>query len=316
MARHAVTRALSADAFLQQGYLYWSGMNSVYALRDIVNDDSSTSISDYGAHVLSWTPSGADHPVIWHPRAYYLSEGTAIRGGVPVIFPWFGNGWTDGHVAAMQPKHGFGRLSFWHVDEAASNDHHMRYTLDSSEADAELLDQFRSNNGPIRCHAAYDVETGDSITMSLTVTNDGDEPLIYEAGLHTYIAVGDVERISIGGFESSDYLDNTSNDLPRHQAAGEPITFSGMMDRTYLADGVDTVRITDPVYDRTIVVTKKGAPQAVVWNPGETAGNAIEDLQPGEWRGFVCVESVARFDRGIVLAPGECHTLSQTLSVE
>ena len=52
----------------------------------------------------------------------------------------------------------------------------------------------------------------------------------------------------------------------------------------------------------------------MVWNPGQAAGDAMGDLAVGEWRGFVCVEAVARLDRSVTLAPGQTHTLSQTLS--
>ncbi len=287
-------------------------MGNTHTIRDIVNADSSTSISDYGAHVLSWTPAG-QKPVIWHPRAFYLSQGTPIRGGVPIAFPWFSTGWTGNEPGTLDPKHGFARLSFWQFDETTSTDHHAHYVLNSSDVSAEDLSFFGSDAPQF--HADYDVEAGSSITMALTVTNDGDKPMTYECALHTYIQVGDVEKISVEGFESTDYLDNTQPGLPRQQASGEPITFSGMTDRTYLADAVDTVQIVDPVLDRTIVVTKGGAPQSVIWNPGQQAGDAIDDLYPGEWRGFVCVESVSRLDRSITLAPGDSHTLSQTLSV-
>ena len=153
--------------------------------------------------------------------------------------------------------------------------------------------------------------------MALTVANDGDEPLTYEAALHTYLHVGDVERIAVHGLESCEYLDNTQPGVPHCSATGEPITFDGMVDRTYLrGDEADApLAIDDPVLGRTIEIVNAGAPQAVVWNPGQAAGDAMGDLAVGEWRGFVCVEAVARLDRSVTLAPGQTHTLSQTLSV-
>lgn len=80
-----------------------------------------------------------------------------------------------------------------------------------------------------------------------------------------------------------------------------------MVDRTYLRDAAPDapVLIDDPVLGRTIEVVNDGAPQAVVWNPGQAADDAMGDLATGEWRGFVCVEAVARLDRSIVLAPGK-----------
>ena len=288
---------------------------NTFLLRDVVNADSSASISDYGAHVLTWTPAGQP-PVIWRPAAVQLREGTAIRGGVPIIFPWFNTGWDGGRPVSKQPKHGFGRVAFWSFDADASSDRHVRYTLDSTDFGDDLLAQLNSGDHP-RFRATYDVEIGERIAMTLTVTNDGDEPLTYEAALHTYLHVGDVERIAVHGLESCDYLDNTQPGVPHCSATGEPITFDGMVDRTYLrGDEADTpLAIDDPVLGRTIEIINAGAPQAVVWNPGQAAGDAMGDLAVGEWRGFVCVEAVARLDRSVTLAPGQTHTLSQTLSV-
>jgi len=265
--------------------------------------------------VLTWAPAGQP-PVIWRPAAVQLCEGTAIRGGVPIIFPWFNTGWDGGRPVSKQPKHGFGRVAFWSFDADASSDRHVRYTLDSTDFGDDLLAQLNSGDHP-RFHATYDVEIGERIAMTLTVTNDGDEPLTYEAALHTYLHVGDVERIAVHGLESCDYLDNTQPGVPHCPATGEPVTFDGMVDRTYLrGDGVDApVTIDDPVLGRTIEIINAGAPQAVVWNPGQAAGDAMGDLAVGEWRGFVCVEAVARLDRSVTLAPGQTHTLSQTLSV-
>lgn len=288
---------------------------NTFLLRDVVNADSSASISDYGAHVLTWAPAGQP-PVIWRPAAIRLRRGTAIRGGVPIIFPWFNTGWDDGRPVSKQPKHGFGRVSFWTFDETSATDRHVRYMLDSADFDADLLAQLNSGDHP-RFHATYDVEIGERITMALTVANDGDEPLTYEAALHTYLHVGDVERIAVHGLESCDYLDNTQADVPHCPAAGKPITFDGMVDRTYLrgADADAPIIIDDPTLGRTIEIVNAGAPQSVVWNPGQAAGDAMGDLAAGEWRGFVCVEAVARLDRSIMLAPGATHTLTQTLRI-
>lgn len=79
-------------------------------IRDIVNEDATASVSDYGAHVLSWAPAG-EQAVVWRPKAIHLKEGTAIRGGVPIIFPWFNSGFEGGHVASKKPKHGFAAIA-------------------------------------------------------------------------------------------------------------------------------------------------------------------------------------------------------------
>jgi glucose-6-phosphate 1-epimerase len=42
-----------------------------------------------GAHVTQWTPTG-QKPVLFMSSQSQFAAGKAIRGGVPVIFPWFG----------------------------------------------------------------------------------------------------------------------------------------------------------------------------------------------------------------------------------
>lgn len=106
---------------LQRCLVYTGRMSSTFTIRDIVNEDATASVSDYGAHVLSWAPAG-EQTVVWRPKAIHLKEGTAIRGGVPIIFPWFNSGFEGGHVASKKPKHGFARNSFWHYDKEGSSD--------------------------------------------------------------------------------------------------------------------------------------------------------------------------------------------------
>lgn len=60
-----------------------------------------------GAHLLSWKPAGEEE-VLWLSNNTPFKNGVAIRGGVPVCWPWFG-------PAAQQglPAHGFARNLPW-----------------------------------------------------------------------------------------------------------------------------------------------------------------------------------------------------------
>lgn len=288
------------------------GSPSSFVIRDLVNADGSASISDYGAHVLRWAPQGQPD-VVWRPRSIYLKEGKAIRGGVPLIFPWFNSGYDPHDDAPKTPKHGFARSSFWHLDAGSFTDRHARYTFDSDAIDAATLSQFVGNDAP-RFHAVYEVTVGESITMALTVTNDGDAAFSYEAALHTYLHVGDVMRAGVVGLDGADYLDTTLPGFPVHTQSGD-VTFDGtIVDRIYLTDAL--LELRDDVLGRTIESSTSGATATVVWNPGEQAGNAIGDLDAGEWRGFVCVEAAANRERLLTLQPGESHTIAQTLAVK
>ncbi|NEG88868.1 D-hexose-6-phosphate mutarotase [Bifidobacterium aerophilum] len=288
-------------------------MSSTFVIRNIVNEDGSALIGDHGAHVINWAPTGQP-TVVWQPKAVYLGPNAAVRGGVPVIFPWFNAGFAHGEPTDKKPKHGFARLSFWKADEATLTDRHIRYTLDSDDIDPALVDQLISGPGS-RFHAEYDVTVGDTLTMTLTVTNTGDQPLEYETALHTYFHVSDVTTIGVEGLGGATYLDATQPGFPRRAQDDPTVTFDGTtVDRIYYSD--DELRVRDEGLGRTIVIGKSGSPQTVVWNPGEVAGNAIGDLAEAEWRDFVCVEAAANRELAVVLAPGESHALSQTVRVE
>ena len=150
--------------------------------------------------------------------------------------------------------------------------------------------------------------------MSLTVVNTGDVPMSYEAALHSYLHVGDVSDAGLVGLRGATYLDATETGFPPRLQEPEAVTFGERpVDRVYYSDS--SVQLRDAVLGRVVHIVKSGSPQTVVWNPGKE-GDHMCCARPGEWRGFVAVEAAACRDRGVTLAPGESHTLSQTLSVE
>src|SRR5271165_4166927 len=61
-----------------------------------------------GAHVARWTPRG-ERSVLFLSSKSAFEPGKAIRGGVPVIFPWFGPR-SDGKPG---PAHGLARTALW-----------------------------------------------------------------------------------------------------------------------------------------------------------------------------------------------------------
>src|SRR3954463_4746369 len=60
----------------------------------------------HGAHVTHFQPTGTS-PALFLSEASKFSKEKAIRGGVPVIFPWFG---PNAENSAL-PMHGFARTA-------------------------------------------------------------------------------------------------------------------------------------------------------------------------------------------------------------
>ncbi|SNS30099.1 glucose-6-phosphate 1-epimerase [Granulicella rosea] len=264
----------------------------------------------HGAHLTHWQPTG-QKPVLFLSDKSEFAANKAIRGGVPICFPWFGAR-TGVHKVTLTgdradgPMHGFARLQSWTVAFAALSpaDGSLRLvlTLDPSpESQALGFDHFR---------AVYELSLGATLTMKLTVANGGTEPLVFEEALHTYFAVGDAGKTLVHGLEGATYYDKTDGMATKHMPA-EPFLFTQETDRA-LPSTTANVVIEDTVNARRIHVDKSGSNTSVVWNPWK----GMADLDASQSHQFVCVETVNGFENAITLTPGESHSMTAHIGIE
>src|SRR5205823_10358827 len=127
-----------------------------------------------GAQLTRWDPPG-EHPVIYMSPNSAFAPGTAIRGGVPLIFPWFGP-----HRSAKEaPQHGFARVAPWRLDRVErSNPGELTMTLSLASDDAS------SPFWPEPYRAVYSVTFGRTLALSLAVQNRAGHPVVFEEALH------------------------------------------------------------------------------------------------------------------------------------
>lgn len=269
----------------------------------VETDRCRARLTPYGAHLCEWTPAGQTSSALFlSPRAVF-GGGKAIRGGVPVCFPWFASHPTD----AAKPSHGFARTRTWQVGEVTRDDAgDARITLHLA-SDGETRAAWEGEFA-----ASLTVALGPSLGMTFALENMGDTDLTYEIALHTYLAVGDVETVRVHGLERTRFIDKV--DGMREKVTGnEPLTFSGEMDRVFL-DTTAACTVDDPALGRRIRVEKTGSPVTVVWSPGPQKGPAVPDL--GEaWRRFVCVETANCGPHPVRLAPRSRHTMTARLVI-
>lgn len=253
-----------------------------------------------GGHVTRWSGRGGD--VLFMSRQSHFEPGQAIRGGVPVIFPWFG----DDPEGRGRSAHGFVRRLPWRVIDSAETADDARCTLEI--ADDETTRALWGH----RFHLQLDVVFGATLTMSLLVENRDDVPFRCEMALHTYFTVGDVRRIAIRGLEHTSYLDKVDG-MRQKREGSAPVAFTGEVDRVYL-DTTATCQIDDPVLGRTIDVAKEGSRSTIVWNPWIDKSARMSDLGANEWSQFVCVESGNVGEAAMTLEPGARHTMITRVS--
>lgn len=248
-----------------------------------------------GAHVAAWRPTGHD-PVIWMSQRSAFAPGTPIRGGIPVCFPWFGPGPTP--EAGL---HGFARTAEWMVVAVVESGEDVVLTL--ALTDAGIAD---TSPWPHPFAARMVITVGATLTMSLTVTNTGDEAVTFQEALHTYLSVGDVREASIRGLEDLPFTDRLGpGDQP---ASGEPLRITGETDRVYPQPG--TILVEDPALGRTISVIASGSGNAVIWNPWVAKAAAMPDFGDDEWRDMVCVETCNVLGHAVCLEPRATSTMT------
>ena len=216
-----------------------------------------------------------------------FARGQGIRGGVPVIFPWFGPNKNDPNALS----HGLVRTQPWQIENVAD--------------DAVTL---RTETDAWRARMFYGF--GDELRMRFEVENLGDAPLPFECALHTYYAVQNARDVVIEGLDGKTYLDKTENYARKSQSGA--IELKGETDRVYL-DANGPVTIGDGA--RTISITgREGWRSTVVWNPWERVAAKMSDLDD-EWTRFVCVECGAIADDAITLAAGDQYALEIAVGV-
>ena len=256
----------------------------------------------HGAHVTGWTPAG-QRPVLFTSSRSRYEPGIAIRGGVPIVFPWFGPR-ADG-VAG--PLHGFARIVEWSLERA-------RLRPDGAVELSLALDpnQASRSAGYDAFHLRFRVAVGAALEMELEVHNRSGAPLRFEEALHTYFAVADIRQVAVTGLGDTTYVDKTAA-FARKQSES-PIRIARETDQVHL-NTASRCEIEDPVWRRIIAVEKEGSDTTVVWNPWIDKTRTIADMAPDDWQGMLCLETANALDNAVVLPPGGTHRMRATIRI-
>jgi glucose-6-phosphate 1-epimerase len=257
-----------------------------------------------GAHVARWAPRG-QRPVLFLSPKTSFAPGKAIRGGVPVIFPWFGPR-GDGKPG---PAHGFARTEAWAIEATrVRNDGVVEITL--SLAPNETTRELGYDSFQVRLR----VIVGSELEMELEVRNNGREEFVYEEALHTYFAIGDISQVSVSGLERTTYIDKTDG-FKRKKLGDDPMRLAKETDQVHLNAG-GTCVIHDPVWNRRIIVEKTGSASTVIWNPWAEKTAGMSDMTPDGWKEMICVETANVAENAVRLPSGAGRKLTASIRVD
>lgn len=264
----------------------------------IIHDKATAGISLFGGHVISYVPQGQPD-LIWMSEEAKFDGKTALRGGIPVCWPWFGR------IAA--PAHGFARTATWELVEHRESSAGVIVELALSPSKDTL------NIWPHSFDTRLIVEVSDELKVSLRVTNTDDHEWHFSGALHTYLNVGDINHTKTTGM-GLEYLDSLANGAVTK--GDECLVLTDTIDRVY-TQPEDMIKVQDTNLNRELYVRNEGHNSAVLWNPWDAGAQSMGDMQDDGYKTMLCIESTIHspsIETGKLLQPGESHDLVTTIS--
>jgi len=255
-------------------------------------------VSLYGGQVLSWQPHG-EKDVFWLSKNSAFEQGKAIRGGIPLCWPWFGRHPNDDENKAG--NHGFARGQLWQLDSAVINEQGVEVSL-------SWQGENMSDLWPFSCQLTQVLFFGHSFKQSLKMTNLSNSNAYYTGALHSYFSVSSPKNIKIAALEQASFDDKLTRQLCKPQLLENGI---GPIDRIYQTNNKMT--IVDSQWQRSIELKTKNTKQWVFWNPGIELANNMADIHHNGEQEFVCLEA-ANTQRQL-LAAGKSVVIEQEILV-
>lgn len=267
-------------------------------------------IALHGGHLLSWLPTG-EREVFWMSPSS-LPEPTAIRGGVPVCWPWF----AKQGKSAEALQHGPVRNLRWTVSalHEASDEAVSLSLVPALQAQALANGTPLASGVPAGLSVRMDLHLGAELRQSLHTENHTGAPFPLTQALHSYFAVSHAERVAIDGLQGLHYSDKLRDYA--FDVQDQPFSLEQACDRIYASGSSSLYVIRDPAWQRTIEIEVQGSRSVVVWNPGAKTAQQMADVPDNGWPGFFCVEAANAGVDVFHLAPGQAHALTQTLRVK
>ncbi len=277
-----------------------SGNNGLPKLVLTHPSGAQVEIYRHGAHITSWRTAAGVEQLFLSPQSHFRAD-RPIRGGIPVVFPQFGDG--------PLPKHGFARVLPW-TPVASTENADGAVTLTFQFEDSPMT---RATGAPAFGSRLHLELKPAALTVTWTVRNRGNNPWAFTCALHTYFRVADISRTGVEGLQGVTLVDSLREDR-REIESRDQIRFEEEVDRVYVA-APNRLAVLDEVERRRVVIEKTGMADAVVWNPWIGKSKRLEDFGDEDYRKMVCVET-GNIDVPVRLDPGADWSGSTRFSSE
>ena len=260
---------------------------------EIFNKHAHAKIALQGAHIFEY--KAIDKPaLLWCSKKADFEKGKAVRGGVPICFPWFGKHEKDTSL----PQHGFARTTLWKVIEEKEKEdgstliklelNHTKETLEIWTYEFSLI---------------LEVNIGSTLSLSLHIHNVGVKPFKVSTALHTYLAISNVDSVVVEGLEDTLYYDALTNTIA---TCAVPLEIDKEIDRVY---SIDKEYIILKDVTGSTHIESKGSKSLVVWNPWKEKSKSIKDMCDECYKTMLCLETANAREDARWIEPSKIHSL-------
>lgn len=261
-----------------------------------------------GGQLIQFQPHGAA-PLLWENPDAQFQQGQAVRTGIPICWPWFGDlncnpkpVQNEFQKLPTQPAHGFARTGTWGL-----------YDYNSHETGTTLRLKLLDTHCPL--HLSLEIEVGVKLSLRLITHNLSQKPIHFSQALHSYFPTQNISQTSIHGLANCEYLDAIDGWKKQHQTG--PVTFCEETDRVYLGN-VESLKIMhrngQRVESQNTLIESSGSASCIVWNPWKEKSARLSQFSPEAYQSMLCVETANAASDSIKLIEGATHTLSLSLS--
>jgi len=273
-------------------------LDNNYAYIEIKNNQAEAKIALQGAHIFHYKAKNKP-ALLWLSETSFFKEGKAIRGGIPICFPWFGPHKTD----ASLPQHGFARTALWKVvleEELDENSSHIQLQLTSTEESLKLWEY--------KFDVRLDIMVTSELTVTFTVTSTDTRAFEITSALHSYFNVSDITNVLVEGLDGSDYIDSLTDKTYIQKGS---LSISEEVDRVYF-DASNRIVLHDKPNE--ITLKQKGSNSLVVWNPWIEKAQKMADMPDSGYKTMLCLETGNVGKDKKIVKPKEFHILEMRIS--
>jgi glucose-6-phosphate 1-epimerase len=267
-------KRLNANFGIQDQVNFETG-NGGLPFIHVQNQSASALISIYGGQILSFKPIDEKADMLFLSKKSLYGDGKAIRGGIPVCWPWFG----PDPKGLQRPNHGFVRNHLWEVTGTMTTETETKISLQFTES----FKHEKTWKQPFTLTLQFSIAK--TLVIKLVTENTGEKPFSITQAFHAYFSIGDINQVQVLGLEGCTYFDKLDQGKEKMQTG--VVTITDEIDRIY--EDIDNhLVLNDPANNRRIEIASENCRTGVVWNPWQ---KAMVDLDERDYQRFVCVET-------------------------